>query len=72
MCHNATIFKVLDKTYNSTVKVGNGGYVDVKGRGTVVVKTNSGIKLISDVLFVPDISQNLLRVGQMLEKQYSL
>ncbi|RVX16985.1 hypothetical protein CK203_003255 [Vitis vinifera] len=33
MCHNATIFKDLDKTYNSTVKVGNGGYVDVKGRG---------------------------------------
>ncbi|WKA10494.1 hypothetical protein VitviT2T_028060 [Vitis vinifera] len=54
------------------VKVGNGGYVDVKGRGTVAIKTNSGIKLISDVLFVPDISQNLLSVGQMLEKQYSL
>ena len=72
MCHNATIFKDLDKTYNSMVKVGNGGYVDVKGRDAVVVKTNSGIKLISDVLFVPDISQNLLNVGQMLEKQYSL
>ncbi|RVX19445.1 Retrovirus-related Pol polyprotein from transposon TNT 1-94 [Vitis vinifera] len=72
MCHNATIFKDLDKTYNSTVKVGNGGYVDVKGRGTIAIKTNSGIKLIFDVLFVPDISQNLLSVGQMLEKQYSL
>ena len=72
MCHNATIFKDLDKTYNSTVKVGNGGYVDVKERGTVVVKTNSGMKLISDLLFVPDISQNLLSVGQMLGKQYSL
>ncbi|RVX18147.1 hypothetical protein CK203_004102 [Vitis vinifera] len=62
MCHNATIFKDLDKTYNSMVKVGNGGYVDVKGRDAVVVKTNSGIKLISDVLFVPDISQNLLNM----------
>ena len=72
ICHNATIFKDLDKTYNSTVKVGNGGYVDVKERGTVAVKTNSDIKLISNVLFVPDISQNLLSVGQMLENQYSL
>ena len=35
-----TIFKDLDKTYNSMVKVGNGGYVDVKGRGTVAVQTN--------------------------------
>ncbi|KAL6328890.1 hypothetical protein AAG906_003907 [Vitis piasezkii] len=49
ICHNATIFKDLEKTYNSMVKVGNGGYVDVKGRGTVAVKTNSDIKLISDV-----------------------
>ena len=72
MCHNATIFKDLEKTYNSTVKVGNGGYVDVKGRDTIAVKTNSGIKLIFDVLFLPDISQNLLSVGQMLEKQYFL
>ena len=72
MCHNATTFKDLDKTYNSMVKVGNGGYVDVKGRGRISVKTNSGIKLISNVLFVPDISQNLLSIGQMLEKQYSL
>ncbi|KAL6311935.1 hypothetical protein AAG906_025679 [Vitis piasezkii] len=62
ICHNVTIFKDLDKTYNSTVKVGNGGYVDVKERGT----------LISYLLFIPDISQNLLSVGQMLENQYSL
>ncbi|KAL6321919.1 hypothetical protein AAG906_035819 [Vitis piasezkii] len=41
MCHNATIFKDLDKTYNSTVKVGNGGYMDVKGRDTIAVETNS-------------------------------
>ena len=72
MCHNATIFKDLDKTYNSTVKVGNGGYMDVKGKSTIAIKTNSGIKLISNVLFVPDISQNLLSVGQMLEKQDSM
>ena len=46
--------------------------MDVKGRGTIAVKTNLGIKLIYDVLFIPDISQNLLSVGQILEKQYSL
>ncbi|KAL6335579.1 hypothetical protein AAG906_030709 [Vitis piasezkii] len=39
MCHNATIFKDLDKTYNSTVKVGNGRYVDVKGMGTMKSKS---------------------------------
>ena len=70
--HVSQCYNILEKTYNSTVKGGNGGYVDVKRRDTIVVKTNSGIKLISNMLFVPDISQNLLSVGQMLEKQYSL
>ena len=32
----------------------------------------SGIKYISDVLFVPKINQSLLSVGQMMEKNYSL
>ncbi|KAA3487952.1 hypothetical protein EPI10_031743 [Gossypium australe] len=31
-----------------------------------IVKQKHGIKFISDVLFVPDISQSLLSVGQML------
>nr|KYP35474.1 Retrovirus-related Pol polyprotein from transposon TNT 1-94 [Cajanus cajan] len=33
---------------------------------------NSGTKYISDVLYVPEINQNLLSVGQMLEKSYTL
>jgi len=38
----------------------------------VAVETLSGIKYISDVLFVPEINQSLLSVGQMMEKNYSL
>ena len=51
--------------------MGNGEAVEVKGRGTVSVSTISGIKTISDVLYTPDMSQNLLSVGQMLENNYS-
>ncbi|KAA8546877.1 hypothetical protein F0562_003306 [Nyssa sinensis] len=72
MCHNVAMFRDLDETYSSKVKIGNSEYVKVKGRGTTAVKTTSSIKLIPDVLFVPDISQNLLSVGQMLKKEYSL
>ena len=36
------------------------------------VETSSGIKFIYDVLYVPQIDQNLLSVPQMLEKKYAL
>ena len=38
----------------------------------MAVETPSGTKVISDVLFVPEIDQNLLRLGQLLEKNNSL
>ena len=72
MTHNADIFKELNQSYFSKVIIGNGESVDVKGIGTVAVKTPSGIKYISDVLYVPEINQSLLSVGQMLEKNYTL
>jgi hypothetical protein len=34
----------------------------------IAITTNSGTKTISDVLYVPGIDQNLLSVGQLIEK----
>ena len=56
----------------SRVKVGNRQYIKVKGKGTIAIKSSAGIKLISDVLLVPKIDRNLLSVGQLLEKGYSV
>ena len=56
----------------SRVRIGNGQYIEVKGKETVAIKGSAGIKLIYDVLLVPKIDQNLLRVGQLLEKGYSV
>lgn len=72
MAGDMTMFKELDKSYSSKVRIGNGARLEVKGRGIVAIDTPSGTKLISDVLFVPEIDQNLLSVGQLLEKNYSL
>nr|KYP37185.1 hypothetical protein KK1_041649 [Cajanus cajan] len=66
MTHDATNFKELNQTQISKVTIDNGESVDVKGKGVVVVETPSSIKYISNVLFVPEINQNLLSVGQML------
>ena len=72
MTHNASLFTELGKFFYSKVRVGNGELVEVKGKGVIAIETPSSTKYISDVLFVPSISQNLLSVGQMLEKKYSL
>ncbi|XP_017629075.1 uncharacterized protein LOC108472069 [Gossypium arboreum] len=52
--------------------IGNGNLIEAKGRGNMVINTQSGNKVIFDVLFVPDINQNLLSVGQLVEKGYLL
>jgi len=69
MTYDKTIFKDLKPTHISKVRIGNGVYIPAKGKGTIVISTSSGIKTISDVLYVPDIDQNLLSVGQLLEKR---
>lgn len=40
--------------------------------GTITIETQSGTKTISDVLYVPDLDQNFLSVGQLLEKGFKL
>ena len=56
----------------SKVKIANGEYIAVKGKGTVAIESFSGIKLIKDVLFIPKINQNLLSVGQPLERGFKV
>ena len=70
MTYDQGLFKELDKTITSKVRIGNGAYLAVKGKGTVAIEGHTGLKLISNVLYVPEINQNLLSVGQLLEKGY--
>jgi len=70
MTHDKDMFVKLDKTHYSKVKIGNGDYIEVKGIGDIANNAGSGIKIISDVLYVLEINQNLLSVGQLLEKGY--
>ena len=72
MTYDVDLFTSLGKSNINKVKVANGDYVEVKGKGDIVVETPSGTKFISDVLLVPEIRQNLLSVGQMPENHYAL
>lgn len=44
--------------------------LEVKGKESIAIHTKLGIKLIIDVLLVLKISQFMLSVGQMIDKQY--
>ncbi|RVX14765.1 hypothetical protein CK203_011848 [Vitis vinifera] len=72
MTYDQGLFRELDKTTVSKVRIGNGEYISTRGKWTIAIESLSGLKLILDVLFVPNIDQNLLSVGQLLEKGFKV
>ncbi|KAA3488095.1 pleiotropic drug resistance protein 3-like [Gossypium australe] len=72
MTPNATIFKSINRSFNTRLKVGNGHYIKAEGKGDVLIDTPSRTKLISNVLLVLKIDRNLLSIAQLVEKGYSV
>ena len=72
MTHDQEIFRELDRSVVSKVRIGNGDYLPAKGKGTIAIESYSSTKLISDVLFVPELDKNLLSMGQLLENGFKL
>ena len=73
MTGNRDIFVELDQSFTSQVKLGDGKLQGAKGKGVTTVNTKQGNeKLISDVLYVPNMTQNLLSLGQLIQKGYSI
>ena len=72
MCGDIESFKELDWSYKSKVKIGNGEHVNVEGRGDVLINTLQGNTQPNNVLFVPEISHNLISVGQLIDNGLAL
>ena len=68
MTNDKELFINLRPTDITKVKIGNGDYISVKGKRTITITSAEGTKRISDVLYVLEIDQNLLSVGQLIEK----
>ncbi|XP_052874153.1 uncharacterized protein LOC128279399 [Gossypium arboreum] len=69
--NNLVMLRRCVRTKEGT-RIDNGDLIEVKGKDNVVINTCLDNKVISDVLYVPDIDQNLLSVGQLVKKGYSL
>ncbi|TXG50951.1 hypothetical protein EZV62_023475 [Acer yangbiense] len=73
MCGRKEMFSELDETFTSKMKFGNNSKVPVMGKGKISISLKDGSKnTISEVLFVPSLQQNMLSVGQLLEKGYDM
>ena len=66
-------FCEIDETVKRSIKFGDGRSVMAKGIGKVAIRRVDGSKVtISDVLYVPNMESNLLSLGQLLEKGFSM
>jgi len=69
MTFEKALFRDLRATNVTKVRIGNGGYISIEGKGVLqsqVVLT----QLIFYVLFVLRIDQNLLGIGQLTERGF--
>jgi hypothetical protein len=67
------LFGDLDETVKGQVIFGDTSKVPVKGRGNILIRLkNDDHSYIVDVYYVLAIKHNLLSIGQLLEKGYTL
>ncbi|KAJ0502796.1 putative RNA-directed DNA polymerase [Helianthus annuus] len=66
-------FIELDETFKMNVQLGNKKILAVEGKGVVRINTGSNsFKLLTEVYYAPTLEYNLLSVGQLMRKGYSL
>ncbi|KAH0778079.1 hypothetical protein KY290_009490 [Solanum tuberosum] len=68
MFGNRDLFPSLDTTFSHTVKLGNNTRMKVTGKGTVKLILQGICCSIGDVYWVPELTNNLLSIGQLQEK----
>jgi hypothetical protein len=73
MCGNKELFSCLNENYKDTVKLGNGMFITVMGKGNVrfYAKDNT-VQTISSIFYIPELKSNLISMGQLQEKGYTI
>ena len=65
---NKSWFIELDESFRHTVRLGNNTTMSVLWKGRVKFIVEGLTQIVSDVYFVPDLTNNLLSIGQLQEK----
>ncbi|KAD3336165.1 hypothetical protein E3N88_31684 [Mikania micrantha] len=66
-------FVMLNTSFKISVRLGDKKNLEVEGKGTVQILMKDGtLKFLEDVYYAPKLEYNLLSVGQLMRKGYSL
>nr|GEY97592.1 zinc finger, CCHC-type [Tanacetum cinerariifolium] len=61
-------FKELDEKVSGKVKFGDGSYIEIKGKGSILIECDDEKqRIISHVYFIPSLKSNLLSLRQFTE-----
>ncbi|GKA27392.1 zinc finger, CCHC-type containing protein [Tanacetum coccineum] len=61
-------FKEIDEKVSGKVKFGDGSYIEIKGKGSIIIECDDEKqRIISHVYYIPDLKSNLLSLGQFTE-----
>nr|GEW94020.1 zinc finger, CCHC-type [Tanacetum cinerariifolium] len=64
-------FKDINESVAGRVRFGDGSYVQIKGRGSILLGCrNQEQKMVSDVYYIPNLKSNILSLGQLTEIGY--
>ena len=73
MTGNKELLSCIDSSISSDITLGNDFLVKIEGKGTVPILTKQKVKKdIHNVYHVPDLTHNLLSVGQLIEHGYKV
>ena len=63
------MFHELDEKISGESKFGNGSTVQIKGKGTMLLRCKNGDqKMLPDIYFIPSLCNNILSLGQLAER----
>ncbi|WOG92348.1 hypothetical protein DCAR_0311612 [Daucus carota subsp. sativus] len=73
MTGHKELFTEIDDTISGEVTFGDSSKIPVKGKGTVTIMTKKGEKkYINDVYYIPALKNNIISLGQLVEKGYNI